>query len=258
MAALIVLIGVLSGCTGGGGGGGSDPAAACRDVFAQVAAMDPANATPTDLDLAIRRCRSLGDWAAAAASYPETLAGADPMAYLETRCAATDSGLSGYALCGLLRVASATATPSPTRRPTPRPTEGPPRSVAMWDTYRRHFYGVEAKGVNLVYDAIDGLERSTIRSVRPAVEPLEKLRRWAIRELGWLGRHRAHRCYAPVQAAWTRGVELVAQGTRLAVPGLKRRDPGRLMRAGDTLVKAGEWFQRSEKRFQKLGPGGCD
>jgi hypothetical protein len=230
----------------------------CTDAFAEVAAIDPAKATAADLDPAIRRCRSLTDWLAAAAAHPAALRGASPVEHLEDRCAAVDAGLSGYSMCGLLRVATASATPAPTRRPSPKPTKAPPRSVAMWDAFRTHFYAVEARGVNLVYAAIDGMQRSTFRSVRPAIRPFEDLHRWAIQEDRWLDRHPAHTCFASVQRAWARGVRLVAQATRLAVPGLRRRDPTKLTRSGELLIEASRSFDLAERRFQRLGPSGCD
>ncbi len=258
LAALLIAAAALSGCTAAGGSNGADAEAVCRDAFAQVAAIDPAKATSTDLDLAVRRCRSLTDWLAAAAEYPDALRGASPVDYLEDRCAAADAGLAGYTLCGLLRAATATATPRPTKRPTPRPTKAPPRSVAMWDAFREHFYAVESRGVNLVYRAVDALEHTTFRSVRPILGPMRDLQRWAVEEAKWLDRHPAHKCYAPVQRAWRRGVGLVAQATRLAIPGFQQRDQNKLTRSGAWLIQAGRSFELAEERFQRLGPTGCD
>jgi hypothetical protein len=260
LAALLAAVAALSGCAAAGGSGGADADAVCTDAFIQVAAISAADATPTDLDLAVRRCRSLTDWLAAAAEHPEALRGASPVEYLEGRCAAPDAGLAGYTLCGLLRVATATATPAPTKRPahTPKPTKAPPRRVAMWDTFRTHFYTVESRGVNLVYRAIDGMESSTFRSVRPAIGPFEDLNRWAVQEANWLDDHPAHKCFAHVQRAWRRGIGLVAQATRLAVPAFKRRDPTKLTRSGELLIQAGGSFELAEERFQRLGPTGCD
>ena len=258
LAALLVAVAALSGCAAAGGSDGSDAGAVCDDAFRQVAAIDPTAVTPTDLDVAIRRCRSLTDWLAAAAEHPEALRGASPVDHLEDRCAAVDGGLAGYTLCGLLRVATATATPAPTRRPTPRPTKAPPRAVAMWDAFREHFYAVESRGVNLVYRVIDGLKSSTFQSVRPVIGPMEDLQQWAVQEAKWLDRHPAHRCFAHVQRAWRRGVGLVAQATRLAIPGFRRRDQAKLTRGGALLIQAGRSFGLAEERFQRLGPTGCD
>ena len=260
LVALLVAVAALSGCAAAGGGGGpiADADTVCSDAFVHVAAIDPGAATPTDLDLAIRRCLSLTDWLAAAAEHPEALRGASPVDHLEDRCMAADAGLSGYTLCGMLRVATATATPAPTRRPTPRPTRPPPRSVAMWDTYRAHVYEIEARGVNLVYQALDGLQRTTFRSIRPVVGPLQDLQRWADQEAKWLDRHPAHTCYAHVQRAWRRGVGLVAQATRLAIAGFRQRDASKVTRGGELLTRAGRSFELAERRFQRLGPTGCD
>jgi hypothetical protein len=128
----------------------------------------------------------------------------------------------------------------------------------MWDTFREHFYTVESRGVNLVYAAIDGLEQTTFRSVRPALGPMQDLNRWAVQETRWLDRHPAHKCYAAVQRAWRRGISLVAQATRLAIPGFKQRNASKLMRSGDLLMRAGRSFELAEERFQRLGPTGCD
>jgi hypothetical protein len=257
LTALLVAAAALAGCSAADGSSGADAGAVCSDAFVQVAAIDPSRATPTDLDLAIRRCRSLTDWLAAAAAHPEALRGASPVDHLEDRCA-VDTGLAGYTLCGMLRVAAGTATPAPTRRPTPRPTKAPPRSIAMWDTYRAHVYEVEARGVNLVYRVLDGIQRTTFRSIRPVVGPMQDLQRWADREAKWLDRHPAHKCYAHVQRAWRRGVGLVAQAARLALPGFRQRDESKVTRSGELLVQAGRSFELAERRFQRLGPTGCD
>ncbi len=258
LAALLVAVAALSGCSAAGGGA-SDLEASCTDAFRQVAAIAPDDATSFDLDLAVRRCSSLTDWLAAAAAHPNALRGASPVDYLEDRCTSPDAGLSGYTLCGLLRAANATATPRATRRPTtPKPTKAPPRAIAMWDTFREHFYAVESRGVNLVYRAIDGLEQTTFRSVRPIIGPMRDLNRWAVEETKGLDRHPAHKCYAPVQRAWRRGVGLVAQATRLAVPGFQQRDSRKITRSGDLLIRAGRSFDLAEERFQRLGPTGCD
>jgi hypothetical protein len=258
LAALLACTAALAGCAAAGGSPAADAGAVCTDAFAQVAAVDPAQATVADLDVAIRSCRNLSDWLAAAAAHPEALRGESPVEHLERRCETADAGLSGYSMCGLLRVATATAAPAPTQRPTPRPTKAPPRAIAMWDAFRRHFYGVEARGVNLVYAAIEGMEDSTYRSVRPAISAFEDLRRWAVRESRWLERHPAHKCFAHVQRAWSRGVGLVAQATRLAIPGFERREAAKLTRSGELLIRAANSFQLAEDRFQRLGPTGCD
>src|SRR6187397_26860 len=87
LAALLAAVAALSGCAAAGGSGGADADAVCSDAFIQVAAIDATHATPTDLDIAVRRCRSLSDWLAAAAEHPEALRGDSPVEYLEARCA---------------------------------------------------------------------------------------------------------------------------------------------------------------------------
>jgi hypothetical protein len=128
----------------------------------------------------------------------------------------------------------------------------------MWDTFREHFYAVESRGVNLVYRVAEGLQDTTFRSVRPVIGPMQDLQRWAIQESRWLDRHPAHTCFAHVQRAWGRGIDLVVQATRVAIPGFRQRDQGKLTRSGTLLIQAGRSFELAEERFQRLGPTGCD
>jgi hypothetical protein len=62
-------------------------------------------AAPARLDVAIRSCASLPDWAAAARLYPDALHGAEAMALLMERCADPTADLDGYATCQSLAVA---------------------------------------------------------------------------------------------------------------------------------------------------------
>ena len=82
-----------------------------------AAAVAPAEAAVTDLDTAIRRCRSLEEWSEAATAHPDALRGASPDRHLEERCTDESAGLSSYRLCALLRAGHATPTPKPTARP---------------------------------------------------------------------------------------------------------------------------------------------
>jgi len=135
---LLVAALLVSGCTvdgGGSPGGGANPDdGSCDGAFAWAAAIPPSQATVADLDAAVRRCRSLDDWASAAAAHPAALRGQTAEQHLLGRCTDAQAHLSGYQVCGLLRIAMATpgptpkatkkpkATPKPTPRKTPRPT----------------------------------------------------------------------------------------------------------------------------------------
>ena len=259
LTALLLAATVLAGCTtagqGGGGGGGNT---LCDDAFAMAAAIEADIASVTDLDPAIRRCRSLEEWTDAAADHPEALRGTTSEQHLEDRCGDPSAGLAGYQVCALLRAESATPAPRPTSRPTPKATRAPPWPARAWATFRDHYYKVESRGVNLMYLAVDGIQNSTFRRRGPAIGPIEGLRTWAVNELRWLDRHPPHRCYANVQRAWSKGVSYVAQAARLLVPGFRQASVPKLERGSVLLGQAGTWFGKAEDRFQKLGPNGCD
>src|SRR6476660_692858 len=114
LTALLLAATVVSGCTvvgsggsGGAGAGGGDTTL-CGAAFAVAAAIDPALASDADLDVAIKRCRSLDEWSDAAADHPEALRGTSAEQLLADRCSDPTAGLKGYQLCGLLRATHAT------------------------------------------------------------------------------------------------------------------------------------------------------
>ena len=258
LTALLFAVTVVSSCTvasdSGSGGGGTS---LCGGAFAVAAAIDPTETSKADLDMAIKRCRSLDEWADASAEHPDALRGVSPDRLLEERCADPSAGLARYQLCGLVRAAHATPTPKPTPRPTPRPTKAPPWPVRAWAAFREHYYRVESRGVNLIYRAIEGVQSSTFRSRGPRW-PMEALRAWATSELRWLDRHPPHRCYSTVQRAWRKGVSYVAQATRQLVPGFRQGSKPKLDRGVVLLDQASAWFTKADKRFSSLGPNGCE
>jgi len=130
--ALLVVVLVLSACGGASGrpegeAGAGDP---CADAFAAAAAATPIEASDSDLDVAIRRCRDLESWRAGALASRNVLQGVEPDEFLASRCADPAAGLGGYQVCGMLRIANATPspTPRPTRRPRPTPSPTPRRT----------------------------------------------------------------------------------------------------------------------------------
>jgi len=123
---------LLAGCgaASDGSGGASDGSDACAEAFAAAATSA---ASPSALDSAIRRCRTLDQWNRMADAYPDALRGASGAELLMERCSDPLAALSGYQLCGLLRIALSTPepTPKPTQKPTPAPTSRPtPRPTA--------------------------------------------------------------------------------------------------------------------------------
>jgi hypothetical protein len=117
---------------------------------------------------------------------------------------------------------------------------------------------VESKGINLVYQAADGIQGSTFRSRKPAIAGMEALRTWATNELRWLDRHLPAKCYAIVHRTWRKGISYVAQATRLLVPAFRAGDTSKAERGAFLLQQASDWFNKADARFDKLGPNGCD
>jgi hypothetical protein len=118
---------LLAGCAGAApeGLGAEQAGDLCEQAFVEASRLTGVDGAKGDLDAAIRRCRTLGDWQRHALAYPVTMGGRDSEQVLLDRCADPIAGLAGYQVCGLLRIAL--ATPSPTPKPTrkPKPTPGP-------------------------------------------------------------------------------------------------------------------------------------
>lgn len=137
IACCLAAVAFASGCSGDVSADAAVARGRCDDAFDSVGS----GTAIADLDSTIRRCADVNDWALSAIRHPAILGGRDPLTLLGERCGDLSSGLDGYAVCGLLRLALATPSPTPkaTHRPAPthrpasrpRPTSRPKPRVAV-------------------------------------------------------------------------------------------------------------------------------
>lgn len=76
---------------------------ACRGAWSAAAGMAGGDRSVRDLDVAVRVCRSLGEWRRAARRYPRALAGGDGVEHLARRCRSAPRPLGDTRLCRAIR-----------------------------------------------------------------------------------------------------------------------------------------------------------